>query len=78
MTCILTTVPGNPKGIAALSPGLARQRLPWVSHKKQPNPEGVAPNRRGLFLARTAIEKSGGSIQVVDAPGGGACFRISP
>jgi len=43
MTCILTTVPGNPKGIAALSPGLARQRLPWVDVQQIVlNPEGVA------------------------------------
>jgi hypothetical protein len=31
MTCILTAVSGNPKGIVSISPGLARQRLPWVN-----------------------------------------------
>jgi signal transduction histidine kinase len=31
----------------------------------------------GLFLARTAIERCGGSIQIVDTHGKGACFRIA-
>jgi len=31
----------------------------------------------GLFLARTAVERAGGSIRVIDTPAGGACFRIS-
>jgi signal transduction histidine kinase len=31
----------------------------------------------GLFLARTAVENSGGTIKVVDRPEGGACFRIT-
>ena len=31
----------------------------------------------GLFLAKTAIEKSGGTIQVTDSPTNGATFKIS-
>jgi len=31
----------------------------------------------GLFLARTAVERAGGSIEVVDAPGHGAQFNIT-
>jgi two-component system, NtrC family, sensor histidine kinase HydH len=31
----------------------------------------------GLFLAKTAVERSGGTIQVLDHPGGGSCFRIT-
>jgi two-component system sensor kinase FixL len=31
----------------------------------------------GLFLARTAVEKSGGTISVKDGDHGGTCFRIS-
>lgn len=30
----------------------------------------------GLFLAKTAIERCGGRIHVLEAAGGGACFRI--
>jgi signal transduction histidine kinase len=30
----------------------------------------------GLFLARTAVERCGGSIRVTNRPEGGACFRI--
>jgi len=30
----------------------------------------------GLFLARTAIEKCGGTIDVTEAEGGGACFSM--
>ena len=43
MTCILTTFSGNPNGIASISPGLARQRLPWVNAQHNGhNPERVA------------------------------------
>jgi hypothetical protein len=43
MTCILTTVSGNPNGIASISPGLALQRLPWVNVQRNDiNPERVA------------------------------------
>src|SRR5581483_1306399 len=39
----------NPEGIESLSPGLARQRLPWVTNKEEPNPEGVeAASRTSL------------------------------
>jgi signal transduction histidine kinase len=31
----------------------------------------------GLFLARSAIERSGGHMEVVDVEGRGACFRIT-
>lgn len=31
----------------------------------------------GLFLARTAVERCGGSIRVTNRPEGGACFRIT-
>jgi signal transduction histidine kinase len=31
----------------------------------------------GLFLARTAVERCGGTVDVHDAEHGGACFRIS-
>jgi len=31
----------------------------------------------GLFLAKTAVEKCGGSIEVVEAERGGCCFRIT-
>jgi signal transduction histidine kinase len=31
----------------------------------------------GLFLARAAVEKSGGTIGVTDNPAGGSCFRIT-
>jgi signal transduction histidine kinase len=31
----------------------------------------------GLFLAKTAVENSGGTIKVVDRPEGGSCFRIT-
>lgn len=31
----------------------------------------------GLFLARTAVERAGGRIEVVDAPAGGSRFRIT-
>jgi len=37
-------------------------------------PEGTG---LGLFLARTAVERAGGSIKVQDVQGGGACFRIT-
>jgi len=30
----------------------------------------------GLFIAKTAIEKAAGSISVLDADGGGACFKV--
>jgi two-component system sensor histidine kinase HydH len=30
----------------------------------------------GLFLARTAVERCGGTIRVTNRPEGGACFRI--
>jgi len=36
-------------------------------------PEGTG---LGLFLAKAAIENCGGTIRIVDAPAGGACFRI--
>jgi signal transduction histidine kinase len=31
----------------------------------------------GLFLAKTAVERSGGTIKVMDRPEGGSCFRVS-
>ena len=31
----------------------------------------------GLFLARTAVERCGGTVSVHDGPEGGACFRIT-
>ncbi|MDD5520096.1 MAG: HAMP domain-containing sensor histidine kinase [Kiritimatiellae bacterium] len=31
----------------------------------------------GLFLARTAVERAGGNIKVIDIPAGGSCFRIT-
>jgi signal transduction histidine kinase len=37
-------------------------------------PEGTG---LGLFLAKVALDKFGGSISLVDRPGPGACFRIA-
>ena len=38
-------------------------------------PEGTG---LGLFLARAAVERSGGTISVADtAPGSGACIRLT-
>lgn len=36
-------------------------------------PEGTG---LGLYLARSAVERSGGTIAVVDGQGGGACLRV--
>jgi len=36
----------NPNGIAAFSPGLARQRLPWVRQQKIIKPERLVALRR--------------------------------
>ncbi len=43
MSYAFTSFSSNPKGIVSLSPGLARQRLPWVNVQHIAlNPEGVA------------------------------------
>lgn len=36
-------------------------------------PEGTG---LGLYLAKSAVERSGGTIEALDAPGGGTCVRI--
>lgn len=36
-------------------------------------PEGTG---LGLYLARSAVERSGGTIEALEAPGGGTCVRI--
>lgn len=41
-TISMPAMPGNPKGIESISPGLARQRLPWIACKRKTNPNGVA------------------------------------
>lgn len=37
-------------------------------------PEGTG---LGLYLARSAVERSGGAIEALEAPGGGTCIRIT-
>lgn len=62
--------------IADTGPGVpaeARERIFEMFYTTRPSGTGL-----GLFLARTAITRSGGTIRVLDAPPpGGACFRIS-
>jgi two-component system sensor histidine kinase HydH len=48
-----------------------RKRLFQMFHSTRPGGTGL-----GLFLARAAVEKSGGTIECLDRPGPGACFRI--
>lgn len=51
----------------------ARERIFDMFYTTRPSGTGL-----GLFLARTAITRSGGTIRVVDASQpGGACFRIT-
>ncbi|MCE9615707.1 MAG: HAMP domain-containing histidine kinase [Lentisphaerae bacterium] len=54
-------------------PESERQRIFEMFYTTRPSGTGL-----GLFLARTAIERCGGTIRVLDAaPSGGACFRIT-
>lgn len=53
-------------------PPEARARLFDMFFTTRPQGTGL-----GLFLARAAVERSGGQIAYADAPGGGACFRIA-
>ncbi|HBA84372.1 MAG TPA: hypothetical protein DCZ95_09795 [Verrucomicrobia bacterium] len=55
-------------------PGIAkpeRKRIFEMFYTTRPQGTGL-----GLFLARTALEKAGGHIAVMDNPAGGACFRL--
>jgi signal transduction histidine kinase len=55
-------------------PGVARadrKRIFDMFYTTRPQGTGL-----GLFLARTALEKAGGHIMVMDNPSGGACFRL--
>ena len=55
-------------------PGVAprdRERIFEMFESQRPEGTGL-----GLFLARAAIERCGGRIDVVDSTGPGACFRI--
>jgi signal transduction histidine kinase len=52
-------------------PGSDRHRVFDMFVSSRPGGTGL-----GLFLARTAIERCGGSIEIVDTREEGACFRI--
>ena len=49
-----------------------RQRIFEMFYTTRPGGTGL-----GLFLARSAVERCGGTIQVLDAEPSGACFRIT-
>lgn len=51
--------------------GAERERIFELFVSSRPGGTGL-----GLFLARTAIERCGGSIEVLDRPGGGSRFRV--
>lgn len=53
-------------------PAADRARIFEMFYTTRPSGTGL-----GLFLARTAIGRCGGSIQVLDADPQGACFRIT-
>jgi signal transduction histidine kinase len=50
---------------------LARKRIFEMFFSTRPGGTGL-----GLFLARAAVERSGGTIEAWNRPEGGACFRI--
>lgn len=52
-------------------PARDRERIFEMFFTTRPSGTGL-----GLFLARTAIERDGGTIRAVENPAGGACIRI--
>ncbi len=55
-------------------PGISdtdKQKIFEMFYSTRPGGTGL-----GLFIAKTAIEKAGGSIQALDADGGGTCFKV--
>jgi len=50
----------------------ARRKIFSMFYSTRPGGTGL-----GLFLARTAVERCGGTIEILDRPEGGACFRIT-
>jgi signal transduction histidine kinase len=65
-------VADNGKGVA---PALKRRLFePFVRGNEEDGPEGLG---LGLVLVKTLVEAQNASIQHLDAPGGGALFRVS-